>query len=121
MILRILSFGIAALLIALAVWQRESTDSLFWGLVFGTGALWCTATALLPRLVREVEGQILVLICLGAALIGTWQYWPTAERWWDPDVWRVDENARQGLGMIVTALGMMLVAWVSLRGSKDDL
>lgn len=120
MLLRILCGAFAAVLIGLAIWLRDSPDSLFWGAVFGIGALWCLATAVMPRLVREVEGQILVLLCLGAALLGLWQYWPPDANWWHWDVLQGSETARTGIGMIVTALALAVVGWISLRGSKDD-
>jgi len=119
MVMRALAGVFAVGLVALAVLRRGDGDIVFWAAVLGAGALWCALAAALPRLVAEIEGQILALVSWGAALLGVWAYWPEAAGWWRwPALWE-SEAARGAVSMIAVALGLALVVAVALRGAAE--
>ena len=95
-----------------------SSDALVWMVIYGATGLFAGIAAWRPALLRAGIGRTILIACLVLALLGTYQYWPQAERFWSMSVWWEDEQAREGMGMMIVTLALLLVALPLLIGCR---
>jgi hypothetical protein len=116
--MRMLCGFLALLLSVFALVQYDDPDALFWGAIYGAGAVWCALAAFRPALLRTGAARALLALSLGLALVGVVVFFPDAERWWSVEVWwpeRSGETAREGMGMMIAAAAVALAALNGLR------
>ena len=111
--------GISCLILILfAVVQHNDPDFLFWSIIYGIAAIWCGVAAIKPRVLAG-NGILKIFfgVCLLIALIGTIYYWPSGASWWSKEVVWDNEPVREGLGMAIATLAMVLagLTWWPLR------
>ena len=105
--------GILSLLMILFIGvQYNDPDGAIWMLFYGIPALWAALAALAPRLLLKVQALWLLLASIGAALIGVFYYWPRTPQWWAKEVWYETETAREGMGMMIVLIVLLLV-WLT--------
>lgn len=112
--MRILNGVLCVLLILFAVAQYNDPDGVFWGIVYGLGALWCGVAAFRSRIFGETIGAALFLVTFAATVAGMVWFWPDTPHWWMQEVWWETETAREGMGMMIMLVAMIaagLVAW----------
>lgn len=109
--------GIFAIVLGLfALAQYNDPDFIVWFLIYAIPAVFCAIAASRPALYRTsaaLRGTFWV--CFGLAVIGTVWYWPTV--WTD---WIHVEETREGVGMWIVMLGMILAA-LGLRSERRDV
>lgn len=113
--MRILSGILGVLLIVFAAVQWNDPDGPMWMVIYGIGAVWCLAAALLPAIYRIGAVAGLFILCLIAAIAGMIWFWPEVSDWWDIDVWWPEvtgETSREGMGMMVLTLFLLAPALV---------
>lgn len=112
--MRIANGVFAVLLILFAVVQYNDPDGLFWLIVYGVGAVWCALAALRPGALSGILFGLFGLT-FAAAVAGLVYFWPTTDRWWMQEVWWETETAREGMGMMILIVGLVLAGIVALR------
>ena len=113
--MRYLNGVLCAIMILFAIVQYNDPDYALWILIYGIPAIWAGVAAFRPAaLLRRLPTAGLVL-CTAAAVVGTAYTWPTTPGWWRQDVWWNNELAREGMGMMVVTLVMLVVLLANWR------
>ena len=115
--MRIAAAVFCVLLILFTVVQYNDPDALWWGLIYGAGALWCAVALVRPGAVTGPVGRILMLISLILCVGGVVYYWPKTPGWWRQDVWWETETAREGMGMMIVLIAIA-IAWFAARSGQ---
>jgi len=114
-VLRIVDGVFAILLLLFAAVQYNDPDALWWGVIYGLAGLWCALVAIRPGVLGLNGLRSIYLICLGAAGAATIFYWPSTPRWWAQDVWWETETAREGMGMMIVLIALLVAGLPALR------
>lgn len=116
--MRVLCGILCVVLIGFAAVQYNDPDALLWGTAYGAGAAWCGLAALRPALLHRTPARWLLAASVVLAGVGLAVFWPDADRWWSMDVWWPEasgETSREGMGMMVLAVAVLLAATFGLR------
>jgi len=110
--MRIANGVLFVLLILFAAVQLNDPDGLFWIVVYGVGAIWCGIAAFRSGLytLSPIFG-LFSLTCI-AALAGLVYFWPKTPNWWMQDVWWETETAREGMGMMILVIALVVAGLV---------
>lgn len=117
--MRIANGVLAVVLLAFAAVQYNDPDAAFWIVVYGIGAVWTLLAALLPRALELKPLSMLLSFTVAIALLGVIYFWPDTPGWWRSDVWWETETAREGMGMMIVALSLLLPVITSIRVGND--
>jgi hypothetical protein len=116
--MRIVNGVFCVLLVLFALVQYNDPDFWLWGAIYGFAALFAGLAAFRPA--RFASGP--ASAAYGAALLlsfyGVWFYWPTTPRWWMEEVWWVTETAREGMGMMIVVVALLLALPVVLGARR---
>jgi hypothetical protein len=87
-----------------ALVQYNDPDALVWFLIYATPATWSGLLAFRPQLLQANRpAAAAFLVCLAAALAYSLYLWPSL-----PDGWLDIEEEREGLGMIIATVGLLV-------------
>jgi transmembrane protein TMEM220 len=112
--MRIVSAVFCALMFLFAAVQYNDPDLLLWIIIYGIAALWCGIAAFRPALLTETWGRRLLNTTLVLAALGVVWYWPKTPGFWQQEIWWVTETAREGMGMMIAFIAL-LIAWLVSR------
>lgn len=113
--MRYLNGFFCVIMILFVAVQYNDPDYAFWMVIYGIPAVWAGVAALRPAvLARDLYTAGLVLIT-AAAVAGTVYYWPTMPGWWRKDVWWIEETAREGMGMMIVTVTLLVVLFTAWR------
>lgn len=115
---RILMAVLSVCLLLFAVAQYNDPDPQIWGVMYGVGAVWTGLAAFAPRLINGRAVTFLLLLSLILAISGVLYFWPSRPNWWLQDVWWQDEEAREGMGMMILAACIALVGGYRLLSDR---
>jgi hypothetical protein len=110
--MRYLQGLLAVILILFALVQFNDPEVLYWFAIYLIAAIWCVVAAVRPVLLAaggRMPGTF--LLCLAAAAFGTFYYWPSGTAWWTKEVIWDNELVREGLGMAIVFIALLLVAF----------
>lgn len=114
--MRYVNIPLGLVMVVFAAVQYNDPDALLWIVIYLIPAAWAFAAAFRLPSVRSPRGTVLLSVTLAAALATTAYYWPQAPGFWRKDVWWVDEEAREGMGVLVALAVLLFVAATSLTG-----
>jgi hypothetical protein len=104
--MRYLNGFICALLSLFAIAQYNDPDAVVWILIYGVPAVWAGLVAWRPVSLSRSSAALGALgACLALALAGTVYMWPA-----DFSVWWDVEEVREGMGLMIVTLGLLVVA-----------
>lgn len=110
---------VSALLMTLfALVQLNDPDALLWFFIYIVPAILAAVAAFRLPLLATPRGTASLGALAALSLLGVIYYWPTTPGFWHSEVWWKTETAREGMGMMIAALVMIVVfytAW-SARG-----
>lgn len=106
--MKYLSLFISAVLVLFAVAQYNDPDGLWWVVVYIIPAVWTVVIAFHPELARRGTVMSLLIFCLLAAVAATIYYWPSMPDWWQLQVWWEQETAREGMGVMIVLIAMLM-------------
>jgi hypothetical protein len=107
--MRYVNIALGLLMVAFAAVQYNDPDPEVWVPIYLISATWALAAAfLLPRIVSAPAIALLGLCVLAYAVLVVY-YWPQTPGFWRQEVWWNDEEAREGMGMMI-ALAVLLSA-----------
>lgn len=112
--MRYLLIGLGALMLLFAGVQYNDPDGLFWGIIYLIPAVFAGLAAVRPALLGRGLGRAVLLTAIAAAAGAMVYYWPATDQFWRIDVWWHTETAREGMGLMV-ALLVLLVAFAGSR------
>ena len=113
--MRYLNGFLCIVMILFVAVQYNDPDYAFWMVIYGVPAFWAGAAALRPAVLRRrlyVSGLVLTTV---AAAAGTVRYWPSVPGWWQKDVWWNEETAREGMGMMIVTVALLVVLLTAWR------
>jgi hypothetical protein len=112
--MRYLNGFFCVIMILFVAVQYNDPDYAFWMVIYGISAVWAGVAALRPAVLARDLYTAGLILTTAAAVAGTVYYWPTVPGWWRKDVWWNEETAREGMGMMivtVTLLVVLVTAW----------
>ena len=102
------------LMLLFAAVQFNDPDGPLWMAIYAVPAIWAALAAFQRHLLPLTLPTALLLMSIAAAISGTVYYWPDSPQWWSVNVWMEAETAREGMGMMIISL-VLLVIWLSTR------
>lgn len=90
--------------------QYNDPDGPLWMAIYAIPALWTAIAAFKPHWLQSVWLKGLLSTSMLGAIGGLIYFWPTSQRWWSVEVWYDTETAREGMGMMVVIM-VLLVVW----------
>jgi hypothetical protein len=100
---------LGVLMMLFAAVQYNDPDALLWIVIYLIPAAWAfTAAFRLPR-VTSKAGTALLWATLAIALGALVYYWPQTPAFWRKDVWWNDEEAREGMGVMIAFAVLLFV------------
>lgn len=108
--MRIVSAVICLLMLLFALAQYNDPDTLLWVAIYGLPALLAGVGAWRPQVIYGPSGRRVLMAALMLAVAGMVYYWPVAPEFWRVDVWWDDEPAREGLGMMIVTICLLIMA-----------
>ena len=99
------------LLLLFAIAQYNDPDAILWIVLYGVPGIWAGLAAARPEHLARSQG---LLVAFGATLVviaGCVVYWwpHSIADWWD------NELVREGLGMIIVAVALLVVVYTIWR------
>jgi hypothetical protein len=102
--------------------QYNDPDGPLWMLFYAVPALWAGVAAFRPHLLAVPAARPLLLLSVAAAIALTIVYWPPVDQWWLKSVWWESEEAREGMGLMITSIVLLAVLAASFSArSKQPL
>ncbi len=98
--------------------QYNDPDGPLWIGIYCMPALWLLLAAVRPEWLAIQSVKLLFLLCLVGAVAGMVYFWPTTPQWWTKDVWWETETAREGMGMMIVLLVLLIAAATGWRHAK---
>lgn len=118
-ILRILNAVFCALMVLFIVVQFNDPDGPLWATYYAVSAIWAGFVAL--RLNSILGGTAFKLLCASvlAALVLVIYYWPRTPGFWHQEIWWETETAREGMGIMIATL-VLLVALFTVWRARNS-
>lgn len=113
--MRILSGVFCIILILFTLVQYNDPDALFWIVIYGGCAIWCGLVAFRPMLFDRTLLRGLLQATLVFVAIAVGWFWPKTPEFWRMDVWWETETAREGMGMMIVLVAMIVARLTSRR------
>ena len=108
--MRIVYGVLCVLLLLFAVVQVNDPDGMLWLGIYGVPGLVAGYGAWKPSGLRAGTGRIVLIVLLVLSVAGMVYYWPTTPEFWRQDVWWNTETAREGMGMMIVTIALLLMA-----------
>jgi len=118
--MRYVNIVLCLFMLLFIVVQLNDPDGLMWMAIYLVPAVWTAIAAFKRGWLTRAVPRALLLLCIAAGMAGTFYYWPRTSRWWSMEVWYETETAREGMGMMIVTL-VLIVAWFSGYLGKRNL
>lgn len=103
-------FGFLAFMMILFVGvQYNDPDGPLWMLYYAIPAIWAGIAAFRPDLLAGRSGISLLSVSAIAVVALAIVYWPPVAGWWHEDVWWESEVAREGMGLMIASIILIVV------------
>ena len=112
--MRYVHIVLGLLMVAFAAVQYNDPDAPLWIVIYLIPAGWAFAAAFRPAGVNSRAGERWLWATVAAGVGATVYYWPTVPGFWHKDVWWVEETAREGLGMMIALVVVLVVLAATL-------
>lgn len=113
--LRAVSMVLGLLMLLFIVVQYNDPDGLFWMGIYLIPAAWAICAALKPTWLKYGVSRLLLLLSILAAMALTYYYWPKTSGWWKQEIWWEVETAREGMGMMIVTVVLLVAFFVGSR------
>lgn len=114
LLLRIVNGLLCLVLVAFAAVQYNDPDFYFWMPVYAVPAAWAGVAAYDAGRLRRGPLAAALGLCIVAAATGTVWFWPTEAGFWYRQVWWESETAREGMGMMIVTVVLLVTALTAL-------
>lgn len=113
--MRYLNMLLGLMMLLFAAVQYNDPDVLLWVAIYMVPAAWAFAAAFRLPQVRSVVAIRLLWASVVAGVATVVFYWPTVPEFWRKDVWWVEETAREGMGVMIGFVVLVVVLLTALR------
>ena len=118
--MRYVNIGLALLMALFAFVQLNDPDAMVWFFIYLVPCF-LAATAAFRLSFLATPGGTAVLAALAiAGLAGVVYYWPTTPGFWHQEVWWNTETAREGMGMMIVAVVLLVVFYTAWSARRRD-
>jgi hypothetical protein len=114
--MRVVNGFMCVLLAAFGAVQYNDPDFYFWMPVYAVPAVWAGLACYRPRRLSSPIARALLGLSLAAAVAGSWWFWPREAGFWQQEVWWESEPAREGMGMMIVTVALLLVVVSATSG-----
>jgi ABC-type Na+ efflux pump permease subunit len=102
--------------------QYNDPDGALWMSVYAVPAIWCAMAALRPQWFQMFTIRIALQASIFLSVVAVIWFWPDAPEFWTKVVWYDTEGAREGLGVMIVAIVLVIVWWtVCSRRSSNEV
>ena len=113
--MRYLNGFFCVIMILFVAVQYNDPDFAFWMVIYGVSAFWSGTAALRPAVLQRRFYASSLVLTTAAAVAGTAYFWPRMPGWWRKDVWWEEEVAREGMGMMIVTVVLLVVVLTAWR------
>jgi hypothetical protein len=119
-LMRLINGFLCLVLVAFAAVQYNDPDVYLWMPLYAAAAAWAGTAAYRPGKLRRRPLAVLLTLCIVAAVAASVWYWPTEEGFWHREVWWESETAREGMGVMVVTVALIVAAFTAARAKIRD-
>jgi Transmembrane family 220, helix len=114
---RIVNVLLGLVMAAFVAVQYNDPDGPLWVFYYAVPAAWAFLVALRPQALRApaATGLLWASVAVWFGLMVF--YWPQMPDFWRKDVWWVEETAREGMGMMIAWVVVVIAAFTARRRS----
>ena len=113
--MKIVHILICLMLVLFTAVQYNDPDFYLWMPIYIIPALWNGYAAFKPARIQNISARSALVVCIALALAGTAYYWPTDEGFWRQEVYWQSEQAREGMGMMIAAIALLVALPATAR------
>ena len=113
--MRIANGILCVLMLLFVAVQYNDPDGPWWMLIYGVAAFWAGLAAFRPAALTARAAMPLWAASLALAVIGVLYYWPPVAEWWRESVWWEVEEAREGMGLMIVTIVLLVAGSGLLR------
>ncbi|MCG8355861.1 MAG: transmembrane 220 family protein [Kiloniellales bacterium] len=107
------------LMVLFAAVQYNDPDAALWVPMYLVPAAWAGLAAFRPHKLRNRLPSLALAACTALAVVAAIVLWPQDEGWWRQEVWWESEPAREGMGLMVVVIVMLVVGLTWSRMRRD--
>lgn len=105
------------LMLLFIVVQLNDPDGVMWMFIYAVPMTWAAIAAFRPAILSGKLPSLLLIACIILSAAAMFYYWPKTPGWWKSDVWWEVETAREGMGMMIVLI-VLLVAWFTASRTR---
>jgi hypothetical protein len=113
--MRYVNIVLGLLMLSFVAVQYNDPDGPLWMAIYMLPCAWAFAAAFRLEKVRSPAAMKWLWASLVLGLFGVVYYWPQAPEFWRKDVWWHDEEAREGMGVMIGFGVLVVVLATALR------
>ncbi len=119
--MRILNAVLCLMMILFIVVQFNDPDGPFWAVIYVVPALWAGLIAIKSaHIVGRIAFSILSA-CVVGGLVMTVFYWPRTPGFWKQEVWWETETAREGMGIMIATMVLLVAMFTVWRARQQSI
>lgn len=108
--MRIVLGILLVLMLLFGVVQYNDPDGLLWMMIYSVPAFWC-GMAIFRKALFKYGGIMAALgFSLALCVLGVIVFWPLTPQFWTKEVWYNVETAREGMGLMIVFVVLLIVA-----------
>ncbi|MBX2878617.1 MAG: transmembrane 220 family protein [Granulosicoccus sp.] len=110
--MRFLNGFMMLLMLMCAGVQYNDPDGVLWMAIYAVPSFWCAVGVFHPQSFNWTICRWGLIVSLLGSCFGVMWFWPEAESFWQKSVWFETEAAREGMGMMIVAI-VLLITWLT--------
>ena len=107
--MRTVNMVLGVMMVAFAAVQYNDPDAPLWVVMYLVPAAWAFMAAFRLPSTASRDGAVLLWVSLAVYLFAVVFFWPQAPGFWRKDVWWQDEPAREGMGLMIAFVALLVV------------
>lgn len=114
--MRYVNILLGVLMVLFAAVQYNDPDAPLWIVMYLVPAAWAFMAAFRPASTTSRDGTVLLWVSLAVYFLAVVFFWPQTPGFWRKDVWWLDEQAREGMGVMIAfavLLSVLLTAFTA--------
>jgi hypothetical protein len=107
--MRYVNIVLALLMVLFALVQLNDPDAVLWFFIYLVPGILAAIAAFRLNLLATSGGTTVLAGLVLASFAGVVYYWPKTPGFWHQEVWWETETAREGMGIMIVAVVMIVV------------
>lgn len=117
--MRILNAILCLMMILFIVVQFNDPDGPIWALIYAVPAIWAGLVAINTKTIFGQPAFSALGVCVLAGFIMTAIFWPRTPGFWKQEVWWETETAREGMGIMIATLVLVVAMFAVWRARNS--